>query len=111
MKACPTLGEMFLLLVLFLAGAASAQSWRMQESGNSQSLRGVGAVNEKNVWASGTGGAWLKTTDGGRTWQSGKVPGAEQLDFRDLHAVDARTVYLMSIGPGEQSRIYKTVDG
>src|SRR5205823_13452030 len=43
-------------------------------------------------------------------WQAGNVPGAEALDFRDVQAVDANTAYLLSIGTGEQSRIYKTTD-
>jgi photosystem II stability/assembly factor-like uncharacterized protein len=33
------------------------------------------------------------------------------LDFRDVHGVDADTAYLLSIGEGEKSRIYKTSDG
>src|SRR5207249_2350813 len=103
--------ERRILLLLPLAAAAFAQGWVMQQSGTDASLRGLGAVNERVVWASGASGTWLKTTDGGATWKSGKVPGAERLDFRDLHTVDARTVYLMSIGAGEQSRIYKTADG
>ena len=41
----------------------------------------------------------------------GTVPGASALDFRDVHAVDAETAYLLSIGAGEQSRIFKTTDG
>lgn len=93
-----------------LAGLASAQTWDQQTSGVTASLRGVAAVSRKAAWASGTGGTWLRTEDGGATWKAGKVSGAETLDFRDLHAVDARTVYLMSIGPGPQSRIYKTAD-
>jgi photosystem II stability/assembly factor-like uncharacterized protein len=32
------------------------------------------------------------------------------LDFRDVEAIDARTVYLLSSGSGPQSRIYKTAD-
>ena len=39
------------------------------------------------------------------------VPGAEKLDFRDIEAFDANTAYILSIGNGENSRIYKTVDG
>ena len=38
------------------------------------------------------------------------VPGADTLQFRDVHAVDAETAYLLSIGNGERSRIYKTTD-
>jgi photosystem II stability/assembly factor-like uncharacterized protein len=39
------------------------------------------------------------------------VPGAEALDFRDVEAFDAETAYLLSIGEGDRSRIYKTTDG
>jgi photosystem II stability/assembly factor-like uncharacterized protein len=46
-----------------------------------------------------------------KTWTIGKVPGAEKLDFRDVEAFDANTAYLLSIGEGETSRIYKTTDG
>ena len=97
-------------IVFLLPSLAAAQTWNLQTSGVSASLRGAGAVSRNVAWASGTGGTWLRTEDGGATWTAGKVSGAETLDFRDLHAVDARTVYLMSIGPGEQSRIYKTAD-
>ena len=73
-------------------------------------MRGVSAVSDTVVWASGTKGTFLRTVDGGAHWQVGTVPGAEKLDFRGLHAVNARTAYLMSAGPGHNSRIYKTVD-
>jgi photosystem II stability/assembly factor-like uncharacterized protein len=43
-------------------------------------------------------------------WQAGTIPGGEKLDFRDVFAVDAKTAYLMSIGKGNESRIYKTTD-
>ena len=42
---------------------------------------------------------------------SRKVPGAEKLDFRDIEAFDENTAYILSIGTGENSRIYKTTDG
>lgn len=74
-------------------------------------MRGVSAVNTKVVWASGTNGTYLKTTDGGATWSVAIVPGAEKLDFRAVHAVDSNTAFLLSIGEGEKSRIYKTTDG
>ena len=67
-------------------------------------------VNDSVAWASGSGGTWLRTTAGGRVWLSGSVPGADSLDFRDVHAVSADTAFLMSAGEGERSRIYKTTD-
>jgi photosystem II stability/assembly factor-like uncharacterized protein len=39
------------------------------------------------------------------------VPGSEALDFRDVDAFDERVAYVLSIGPGEASRIFKTRDG
>ena len=39
------------------------------------------------------------------------MPGAEALDFRDVQGVDADTAYLLSIGKGPTSRVYKTTDG
>lgn len=41
----------------------------------------------------------------------GKVPGADKLDFRDVEAFGEMTAYLLSAGPGDASRIYKTADG
>jgi len=73
-------------------------------------FRGVSAVSDSVVWASGTKGTIVRTADGGRTWQTLPVAGAEALDFRDIDAIDARVAYALSIGPGEASRIYKTVD-
>lgn len=82
-----------------------------QESGTNERLIGLSPVNERVVWASGTGGTYVRTTDGGATWTTGTVPGADSLQFRDVHAVSADTAYLLSIGRGAQSRIYKTTDG
>jgi photosystem II stability/assembly factor-like uncharacterized protein len=89
---------------------ASAQ-WIKQTVNNTASLRGLSLVNEKIVWASGTGGTVIRTIDGGKTWNVMTVPGAEKLDFRDIEAFDANTAYILSIGNGESSRIYKTTDG
>ena len=89
---------------------ADAQ-WKKHPVETKASLRGLSVVNEKVIWASGTGGTFLRTIDGGKTWTIGKVAGAEALDFRDVEAFDAETAYVLSIGEGENSRIYKTTDG
>jgi photosystem II stability/assembly factor-like uncharacterized protein len=98
------------LPALLLAAAAFAQSWTPQISNTSASLRGLSAVDDKVVWSSGIGGTFLRTTDGGVTWVASRVPGAETLDFRGVRAFSATTAFLMSIGPGDKSRIYKTTD-
>ena len=63
------------------------------------------------MWVGGDKGTLLKTTDGGKTWRSVSPRGVADVDFRDIEAVDERTVFLMSSGQGPQSRIYKTTDG
>lgn len=92
------------------ASAITAQ-WVRQTVNTTASLRGLSVVNEKVIWASGTGGTVIKTTDGGKSWSVMQVPDAAKLDFRDIEAFDANTAYVLSIGNGESSRIYKTVDG
>jgi photosystem II stability/assembly factor-like uncharacterized protein len=71
----------------------------------------VWAVSSKVAWASGIGGTFVLTIDGGRTWRAGVVPGADSLEFRDVHAFSADRAVLLAAGPGEKSRIYLTIDG
>jgi len=52
----------------------------------------------------------LRSTDDGKTWKQVTVPGASNLDFRDIEAFDANIAYVMSSGDGDKSRIYKTTD-
>lgn len=91
----------------------SPAGWNLQDqvSGTTQRLQAVSALNPKVAWASGTGGTFAVTDDGGLSWRSGVVAGADSLEFRDVQAIDSRTAYLLSSGNGTQSRIYKTVDG
>ena len=82
-----------------------------QTSGTATLLQAVSAVNDSVAWVSGHNATYARTTDGGRTWHAARVPGVDStLQFRDVHALDARTAWLMSAGPGEQSRIYHTTD-
>jgi photosystem II stability/assembly factor-like uncharacterized protein len=83
-----------------------------QNSGTTQLLISVSPVNSKVVWAAGTGGTFVTTTDGGKNWKAGVVPGAETLEFRDVQGVSDKIAYLMSIGNNTTDfRIYKTIDG
>jgi photosystem II stability/assembly factor-like uncharacterized protein len=105
----------FGLVVFGLAGAVAAAvpttpRWDHQTSGVTARLRGVSAVSAKVAWASGAGGTVLRTANGGSTWTKLTVPGADTLDFRDVDAVSETTAYILSIGPGPASRIYKTTD-
>jgi photosystem II stability/assembly factor-like uncharacterized protein len=95
---------------LFLATSLLAQNPTHQKSNSTENLRGVSTPSSQVAWASGTHGTYLRSTDGGRSWQVAQVPGAEALDFRDVEAFSADFAYLLSAGPGDQSRIYKTTD-
>src|SRR5262245_51680678 len=93
------------------AGCFSSQAqWQTQVTQTRADFRGVCAVDRNVAWASGSKGTFLRTVDGGQTWQVGQVPGAEELDFRDVEALDGQTAWLLSIGHGAESRIYQTTD-
>jgi photosystem II stability/assembly factor-like uncharacterized protein len=74
-------------------------------------LRGLSAVSDAVAWASGREGTVVHTTDGGRTWQVSRVPGAGALDFRDVQAFGPDEAIVMGAGPGDASRVYRTTDG
>jgi photosystem II stability/assembly factor-like uncharacterized protein len=117
-----------LSLLLFIATViATAQSpapvpiqiqqqvWQMQESGTTAGLRGIDSVDGTVAWASGTEGKVLRTADGGALWMKCAVPDGDKdgatLDFRGVQAWDSNTAIVMASGPGDKSRLYKTVDG
>src|SRR5580698_9786975 len=101
---------MRLLALFLLAATALAQGPRIQISHTTESLRGVSAVSQNVAWASGTHGTYLRTTNAGATWIPAQVPDAANLDFRAVVAFSADEAFLMSAGPGDQSRIYHTTD-
>ena len=101
---------MKLIPALLFASAAWAQSWTPQESATTAALRGVSAVSPTVIWASGSKGTFLRSSDG-RSWHRGTVTGAGDSDFRAIRGFDENTAYALSIGSGENSRIYRTKDG
>lgn len=104
---------MKLAAAVTVAGALvlATPTWTQQLTGVKARLRGISAVSDRIAWASGASGTVLRTTNGGDTWTRIAVPGAESLDFRDVDAFSADVAYILSIGNGEASRIYKTTDG
>jgi photosystem II stability/assembly factor-like uncharacterized protein len=94
-----------------VAAQAEAPHLELQQSGVTVLLQAASPVSERIVWVSGHGGTWLRTEDGGATWTGGVVPGADTLQFRDVHALSADVAWLLAAGPGEMSRVYRTEDG
>ncbi len=100
------------LLILLLGTPALFAQWELEESNSSASLRGISSVGGGVAWASGSGGTVLRSEDGGYLWQTCVPPqGSAKLDFRGIQAWDENTAIVMSSGPGDQSRLYKTTDG
>ena len=121
MRRLPTRGRFGAAAVMALtalagtpaaAGAHQAPSWHLVHHGGSADLRAISPVSRRVVWASGSGGTVLRTTDGGRSWKDVGPKGASALEFRGMKAFDARHAVLMSIGdhPGD-FRTYLTSDG
>ncbi len=85
--------------------------WTIFDTGSDARLRGLSVVSDRVVWASGTGGTVIWTAVGVKTWHRRTNPATEKLDFRDVDAFDDKNAYVLSIGNGEDSRIYRTSDG
>jgi len=105
--------KLFVIAATFLGlcDAIAYGQWQRQTIGSDADFRGLCAVSPNVAWVSGTKGTYGRTTDAGKIWSVGTVPDAEKLDFRDVEAFGETTAYLLSAGPGEDSRIYKTTDG
>jgi photosystem II stability/assembly factor-like uncharacterized protein len=75
-------------------------------------MRGLSMVNERIVWASGTRGSVLRSTDGGRGWTVDTIPGATTLDLRSIHALNDAAAFAASAGEAEkgQAKIFATGD-
>jgi photosystem II stability/assembly factor-like uncharacterized protein len=98
-----------LALAISVVAQQPSLEWQLQDSGVEVSLRGLSAVSERVAWASGSNGTWLRTIDGGASWHHGRIPGAEELGVRDIHAFDELdAVALTIVSPG---RVYRTHDG
>ena len=94
---------------LLVFSIAATPRWTTLQTGVKARLRGISAVSQKIVWASGSMSTAIRSVDGGSSWQTLAVT-TDQLDFRDVDAIDGNTAYILSIGNGPASRIYKTTD-
>ena len=83
--------------------------WKLMNVDTKSNLRGLHVLSSDDVWASGSNGTIVNTFDGGENWHVHLVPGAEELDFRDVHAIDDGTV--VAITSGTPARIYRSTSG
>lgn len=99
------------MIALLLLASFQTPTLTDQVSGTTARLQAVSPASEAVVWASGARGTVVRTLDGGANWTAMVVPGADSLEFRDIHALSADLAWAMTAGPGTASRIYRTTDG
>lgn len=87
----------------------SPSGWEILDTPIESSLRGLSPLTSEIAWASGSNGIWMKTIDGGKTWDHGVIAGLDTVDFRSIHAFDALTA--IAVSAGQPAVIYKTLDG
>ncbi|MEZ4720996.1 MAG: hypothetical protein R2813_03860 [Flavobacteriales bacterium] len=83
--------------------------WEPIDPNTKSHLRGLDLAADGSAWASGTEGVVLRSLDSGLTWMTVPVPSAEDLDFRDIEAIDKNTAITLNAGDGVF--IYRTNDG
>jgi len=84
-----------------LATTLSAPTLTVQHSGTTQRLQAVSAVNRNVVWASGTGGTYAITRDGGATWHPFTVS-----DLQSANDDPMRAIALPSLDIDSNGTIY-----
>ena len=108
--SCVSIATLSLIFANLSCRCAEAQ-WEIEAPPTTADLRGIYNVGKGIVWASGSDGTVLRTTNDGKNWQRCTTPPqADHLDFRGIQAFDASTAIVVSSGKGSLSRLYKTTD-
>src|SRR5688500_15288298 len=79
-----TINDMKLIVIALMLASMSlnlSAQWIKQTISTTANFRGLSVVNEKVIWASGSGGTVISTIDGGKTWKVMQVPEGSKLDF------------------------------
>ncbi len=97
------------IFFIFFTLQINAQQIKVLTKGTKTSLRGLCAVTDKIIWASGSAGTVAKSLDSGNTWKWMTVKGFEKKDFRDIEAFDENTAIIMAVD--SPAYILKTTDG
>ena len=105
------LSALFIFLVLLFVGCSDNLNVEFVEleTNAEASLRGLFVVDENTIWASGSGGTVLLSTDAGKNWKNVAVYGAEENDFRSIHAWDENNAIVFGVAGPDFG--YKTANG
>lgn len=104
------LKNVILILLTSLIGSVLCQGQKLTTL-TSVSFRSMHVVSDDIIWAGGSAGTIIRTTDGAKNWEVFTIN--KSYDFRGIHAFDAHTAVAMSAGEAQTgaAKIYKTTDG
>ncbi|NOR75321.1 MAG: hypothetical protein GQ525_09195 [Draconibacterium sp.] len=98
----------YLFLVSFIILQSCSNSHKQEielqftelQTNTDVSLRGLFAVDENVVWASGSKGTVLVSDNSGEIWKVNQISGAAENDFRSIHAWDKNRAMVFGVaGP------------
>lgn len=99
------------LLTTLLAATPLAAQEIVLVPGFTQEFRGL-SMHGDQLWASGRGGVYARSADGGRSWKAGRIPGAEGLFLVDVQALGHDTACVLATSfDGGIGHAYRTTDG
>ena len=105
--------SVLMLLLLVLSCQSNPEQFSVDNHislDSTLSFRGVFSVDKNTAWVSGSKGSVYHTENGGIDWAKIHIANTSDLDFRDIEVLSDKSVILMSAGPGDKSRIYKSTD-
>ncbi len=88
----------------------SLPRWQTYEMQGQPSLRGSAIIGQ-SMWVTGSNNGVFVSQDMGKTWENKSIKSPVITDFRDIELFDKNTAIVMGVGSGEQSMLYKTIDG
>jgi photosystem II stability/assembly factor-like uncharacterized protein len=105
-----------LLLFPLLAIPPQAQTPQilLHPGGPNTSLRGLSSSTAKNtqiIWATGSNGVILRSTDTFKSWSTRPIDDAGTQDLRGVRSFGADIAFVFSVGTENKSHIYKTTNG
>lgn len=94
-----------------LTAQADAENlaWELGPTGTRASLRGLCAATDQVIWACGSGGAVIRSLDGGSSWTEVGPARFTELEFRSIHAWSEQRACIASAGT--PAVILSTLDG
>lgn len=111
MKRNPTYILTLIILISFNQFISPQNGWEVLNSPTSELLRNLSAVDENYIWAAGTNGTIIRTTNGGENWSilnTGVTTAIYDIIFLNRNQGWAVT---FPFDPPYYTRILRTIDG